>query len=129
MDTTVTLAVIISVIALVSSFVVPLLTVIINNRNRRRTWENEFYVQHRAKVIESYVRATGQVVRMHTEEAVAEYGRTFGEILVYISDPALIKKMEELDTKINKFLAKDPSAVKLFYSICEDLRKSPPRMS
>ena len=50
----------------------------------RETQNRIFYSQHRAEVIESFIRSAGQVIKSHTRENYAQFGACSGEIYLYL---------------------------------------------
>lgn len=101
-------AVSISLIALTSTIISPLLTAIINggvslllraldHKHERKLREQQYYTQHRADVIEQYISAAGKAARVRNAEAKAEFGAVMGEIYLYIDETAwpLLAEIEQ----------------------------------
>ena len=126
---------VIAVCALLFSLLSPLLTAIIQNvgESRRQKRESQqkaellnqqFYLQHRAEVIERYIRATGAALRLQTKENVTEYGMAMGEIYLYVPKE-LWPKLDKMDKSIDLYNSDTPS--ELFAEICKDLASLEPR--
>ena len=95
MDSTV--ALIISISALLFSVLSPIVTAIINGhysiKEKNLTMlsnsakeNNDFYIKHRAKVIEAYLSAAGKVVYFNDKKASSNFGKCATEIYLYIDE-------------------------------------------
>ena len=100
-------AVAISIIALASTVVSPLLTALINSycsirlrklemKHEKDLREQQYYTQHRSDVIERYITAAGKAARVRNVEAKMEFGAAMGEIYLYVdeSDWPLLAEIE-----------------------------------
>lgn len=124
METTVTLAAIISAIALLSSILSPVLVALINNRHLRKTAELNFYVQHRAEAIENYLSAAGEAIHDPSDKALPNYGKYAGEIYFHIPE----RLWYQVD-QITLALQTDDldNARGHFRTLCKELAVHPPR--
>ena len=52
----------------------------------RKAQNRVFYSQHRAEVIEAFIRSAGQVIKSHTRENYAQFGACSGEIYLYLDE-------------------------------------------
>lgn len=68
----------------------------------------EFYLDHRAVVIECYIKATGQIINNMSRENLSEFGATMGEIYLYI-DESLWPILDSISDKIIKAQYKEAS--------------------
>lgn len=95
MDSTV--ALIISISALLFSVLSPIVTAIINGhysikekdlamRSNSAKENNDFYIKHRAKVIEAYLSAAGRVIYYDDKKASTNFGKCAAEIYLYIDE-------------------------------------------
>lgn len=95
MDSTV--ALIISISALLFSVLSPIVTAIINGhysikekdlamRSNSAKENNDFYIKHRAKVIEAYLSAAGRVIYYDDKNASTNFGKCAAEIYLYIDE-------------------------------------------
>ena len=106
-------------IALFLSLVSPIISALINgvfslvqrnnqlkdDRNRRKF---DFYEQHRAEVIERYIREAGRASKLDTKENLAEFGSVMGEIFLY-TDKSLWPSIEKINAKLNMRTRQDAS--------------------
>lgn len=53
-------------------------------RNAARVRDQVFYTQHRAEVVESYLRAAGATINNETFATREEYGKTVAEMYIYL---------------------------------------------
>jgi hypothetical protein len=92
-----TIALIVSISALLLSIVSPIVTAIINGhysikekeltmRSENVKENNEFYVKHRTEVIESYIASAGAVVYHHNNTSKTDFGKCATEIYLYIDE-------------------------------------------
>ena len=93
---TVSLAVILSAITLLSTTLSSVLTVLIKNHHDRKMVEANFYTHHRAEVIENYLSAASTVVRVSSVENRCEFGKRSLEIYFYIPQQ-LWSKVDEIN--------------------------------
>lgn len=78
-----TASILISIAALVFSVASPAITAYLNNRHQLKMKRIEFNMEHRAQVIENYIRATGETIFTHKPTS-AQYGTYYGEIFLYV---------------------------------------------
>lgn len=113
--------------ALLLAIFSPAITAWINARVQIKERETAFYLQHRAEVIENYVRYTGAYIRFN-ENVSAKYGAAYGEILLNVSG-----KLSEMITRLNDLLFPyitadvQAEAIQLFNEICVCLASESPR--
>ena len=90
-------ALVISISALLFSILSPIVTAIINGhysiKEKNLTMlsnsakeNNDFYIKHRAKVIEAYLSAAGKVVYFNDKKASSNFGKCATEIYLYIDE-------------------------------------------
>lgn len=95
MDSTV--ALIISISALLLSVLSPIVTAIINGHysikeknlamlSNNVKENNDFYIKHRAEVIEAYLSAAGRVIYYNDKKASSNFGKCATEIYLYIDE-------------------------------------------
>ena len=118
-------------IALVLSIASPVITSVINSFSQRREREVIFYLHHRAEVIERYVKSTGAIIHWNDKESQIEYGKSYGEILLYVSG-SLRTSIESLNYRISNWgnLSDDDfkSMQMSFNDICKALSENSPRV-
>lgn len=118
------LSLIIALAALILSLISPIISSIINGMFRLKEKEIElkaeaekrdqdFYVQHRAEVIERYINAVGKAVQNFAASNRQEFGEVMGEIYIYV-DESLWPLLDVIADKIDKHNPSDPT---------DDLRK------
>ena len=114
---------IVSGIALIVAVLSPFFTAMITTRSEEKRQQIAFYNVHRAEVIEAYIRATGAVLKYADQASLLEYGRCYGEVLLYAPDDVRrdIVKLEDIR------IGASSEATKLFMSICIALAENPPR--
>ncbi len=78
----------------------------IEAENARR--RQQFYDQHRAEVIETYITAVGSVARSKAYSGIIEYGKAMGEIYLY-TDESLWPLLDSISEKITKNRSEDVS--------------------
>lgn len=89
------LSLVIAIAALVLSAVSPLISSLVNGHFRIKEkklditekqfeQERDFYYRHRAEVIESYIKATGQFIESGSCAKQENFGATMGEIYFYV---------------------------------------------
>lgn len=117
-----TLTAILSGIALVASVLSPVLSTIFTNRHQRKLYDRQFYLEHRAKVIEEYLAATGAVIRDSGDANLADYGKCSGEIYLYVPQE-LHCYLEQISVAIKE--AKYENALSHYEALCKNLE--PPR--
>lgn len=89
-------SIVISAIALVVSVISPVLTTLVNNYQRNKEFEQEFFTKHRAEVIERYINSVGSFARTGDLTFLAEYGKSYGEIFLYV-DKSLWPKLDNIN--------------------------------
>lgn len=78
---------IISGIALVAAVISPVLTTIINNHFQSKATSHKYYVEHRAEIIENYIRYAGSISRRsQSSDDYRGYGQYCKEIYLYIPE-------------------------------------------
>lgn len=123
---TVSLAVMLSAITLLSTILSSVLTVLIKNHHERKMAEANFYIYHRAEVIESYLSSASAMIRVPSAENRCEFGRRSLEIYFYIPQQLWNKV-----SAINSILLErhdrmnDAYAFDLLSDLCKELE--PPR--
>ena len=114
-------------ISLLISILTPILTSIINVVHETRMYKRRFYIEHKAEVIEKYISSTGKRILSADSDYAPEYGQHYGEALIYVNKETA-DKMLELHSILNPYSYDGKKAVDIFNSICNDLRKNPPRV-
>ena len=79
-------SIVIAAIALVVSVLSPIFTAILNNRYQLKLKRIEFNLQHRAEVIEGYIRTAGKATKSPTYENISDFGKYANEIYLYLDD-------------------------------------------
>ena len=116
---------IISGIALVAAVISPILTAIINNRHEIKMYNQRYYKEHRADVIENYIRYTGSISKHSaTSEDFRQYGKYSKEIYLYLPDDlwCTIDSIHDCISNSEYNHASDFLAI-----LCKELNKNPPR--
>jgi len=118
-------------IALLLAIASPIITSIINSFTTRREREASFYLQHQTEVIERYVQRAG--IAIWGKEGLSEYGKSYGEMILYCHDDDLISQIVDLNAIIKDLFAyegpdRKNEAMLLFNDICFKLSKNPPRV-
>lgn len=54
--------------------------------NAAKVRNQEFYTQHRAEVIERFLKAAGSVINFQTHSNMEEYGKTVAEMYIYVPE-------------------------------------------
>ena len=124
MEIQLTLAAIISGIALVAAIISPMLTTLIKNKHETKMYMAKFYIHHRAEVIERYVSSVGAVIHGQLTEDLREYGKHAGEIYVYVPE-RLWLTIEQIDLAIRALDCE--AAAGHFRVLCVELSKEKPR--
>lgn len=115
---------VIALSATVIATLTPMATTCMNNRHERKMYELRFYKQHQAEAIENYIRDTGSVISSHLEENLTAYGKSVGEILLYVPQPLC----EEISALHNLITSYDWSNTQDRYlKLCQDLAEYHPR--
>lgn len=116
---------IISGIALMTAIISPVITSIINNNHQIKIKNIEYYSEHRAKVIEDYIRVVGGLsTDAIYEQYLGAYGKCSKEIYLYIPEK-LWHYIDDIDTCISN---SEPIKAKgLLRDFCIELNKYPPR--
>lgn len=92
---------IIALAALAIAVLSPFLTAYLNNRHQLKMKRIEFNLEHRAQVIENYIRATGETIITHkpiSSQFGPHYGTYFGEVFIYVPNdlwPLLVRINEK----------------------------------
>lgn len=113
-------------IALVAAIISPIVTAIINNHYQTKMKRLQFFDEHRAEVIENYIRFTGSVSKMSSGfEEFRNFGKYSKEIYLYVSEDLwrYIDQIEELLYNRNY-----DDAHKILAVLCKELKKDPPRL-
>lgn len=121
---TLTLTVILSLVALAASVLSPILTALITNHHQRKMHEINFFETHRAETIERYIQAAGAVIRSGTQSTFTEYGACLGEIYFYVPQD-LWWHLDQISHFLNEPNYK--SAADHFTELCKKLANDPPR--
>lgn len=124
MELQLTWAAIIAGIALFTSIISPLLTVIIKNKHEREMYKVRFFYQHRAEVIERYVSSVGAAIHGQRAEDLCDYGKYAGEIFMYVPE-RLWPTIDQINLAIrgnNREYADG-----YFRTLCAELSKEHPR--
>lgn len=77
---------ILSTITLVVAIVSPVIVACVNNHHQTKIRKIDFYLQHRALVIEQYLSALGEITHGRTsyEESFIEAGKSSAEMYLYV---------------------------------------------
>ena len=113
-------------IALVAAIISPIVTAIINNHYQAKMKRLQFFDEHRAEVIENYIRFTGSINKMSAGyETYCKYGQYSKEIYLYISEDLwrYVDQIEEL-----LFNRNYDDANKVLAILCKALNENPPRL-
>lgn len=119
----------IALIALTFSLVSPIISSCINGyydmkridkENERRAEEHKqnFYIQHRAEVIESFIRNMGKCLQYSNEENFIDFSASSGEIYLYV-DKSLWPMIDTVIEKARQNAQEE--GLKVFYSLCKAL--------
>lgn len=109
----------ISLVALILSVVSPVIASIISGAFQiwqkrielnaaKEKRKQRFYEQHRAEVIERYIRAVGKACRMGTVANLDEFGASMGEIYLYVSKDHW-ELLDRIATKLDRQKFVNPS--------------------
>lgn len=118
------LSLVVALAALILSLISPIISSLISGVFRLKEKELElkaetekrdqdFYVQHRAEVIERYINAVGKAAQNFAATNRQEFGEVMGEIYIYV-DESLWPLLDTIADKIDKHNPADPT---------DDLRK------
>lgn len=127
---TVNLSLVISIAALLLSFLSPFLSALINGAFRlkekkldisaaREKEQQSFYIQHRAEVIERYISTAGAALKNPCTETMKNYGASIGEVYLYV-DSSLWPEIDKLDSLV-RYHADNSPGITLLNSICKSL--------
>lgn len=118
-------SVIISGIALLAAILSPVITTIINNIHETKMSNRRYYQEHRAEVIENFIRYAGAINELTGRDFdFREYGKCSKEIYLYIPEE-LWSTVDEIDKYIIA-CEYDKISDKLS-DFCKALKKYPPR--
>lgn len=121
----ITWSVIISAIALLVSVLSAPLTTFLNNRHQLKMRNIEFYQEHRAEAIETFIRTAGAAIRVQTNETMRDYGQAYGEMFLY-APHELWDDIIALNKEIMNFDDFQKTYVK-FAELCKALSEHSPR--
>lgn len=88
-------------IALIVAIASPIFTSILNNRHTYKMKRLEMYEERRICAFEAYLRSVQEVVAIGGQEARTNYGRAYGEILLYLPTE-LAEKANQIDRMFQK---------------------------
>lgn len=114
------ISLVIALSATVIATLTPMATTYMNNRHERKMYELRFYKQHQAEAIENYIRDTGSVISSPKEDNLTSYGKSVGEILLYVPQPLCdeISALHKLITSYDWSNAQD-RYLKLYQGLAE----------
>ena len=113
--------------ALLLAIASPLISAAITSKTQKREREATFFLQHKAEVIENYVRTTGAFLQHRSTDKAIIYGSAYSEIMLYVSDETAAK-ISELNNIIGFGYAETTSNEQsLFEEILQLLSKESPR--
>lgn len=84
------------------------------------------HIWHIASVFENYVRDTGCLINRKDVDAAAQYGKSYGEMLLYVPEN-IRSSIESLNRTLTSDI-EDPSAQYMFKNICKALSEHSPRI-
>lgn len=96
----------------------------LQQKHEQERERQSFYIQHRAEVIEKYIRSAGAVIYAKSSGDLREFGEVAGEIYFYL-DKSEWTWVEVLNDEINRY-DWDGAKGSLFH-LCEILAVTPPR--
>ncbi len=115
---------IISGITLLAAIFSPIITAWLNNRHQREIFNNKFYTEHRAGVIENYINSASRYIHSQQHEDCAVFGTYSAEIYLHVSDD-LWPIIDELNNCIS--LRNFDLAKSYLKELCKKLAKDAPR--
>lgn len=116
---------IISGIALVAAVISPVLTTIINNHFQNKVSHRRYYDEHRAEVIENYIRYAGMISRhSQSSEDFRGYGQYCKEVYLYLPE-SFWPLVDSAHNYITNSKFEEASAV--LTQLCKQLNEYPPR--
>lgn len=106
----------------------PIITALISLIAENIKYKRKFYTEHKAEVIELYISTTGKLIKFFSDDNVDNYGKYYGEALIYVSD-VIVEKMKQLDVLLEQryYNFDKNNANKLFQEICFEIKKDAPR--
>ena len=112
-------------ISLVISILSPAISALITTRHERKMYSLKFYEQHRAEIIEGYIRTCGAVLSNPTIDNLSDFGKFSGELFFYVPN-----ELYELVRNLNCLIRSREydAANELFNTLCTALTKNPPRL-
>lgn len=122
------LSISISLAALITSVLSPFLTEFLKNRHELKMYRLRFYSEHKAAVIERYVKATGEMIQFATPETCQSFGAAHGEMILYVDDDARLEMQKIYDMFVYNNHSSVSSAPQIFDSICAKLAEQYPRI-
>ena len=91
---------IISGIALVAAVLSPVITAIVNNTHQSKIDRQRYFDEHRAQVIENYIRSVGELCEdVDREQFRRSYGKNSKEIYLYLPE-SLWGKIDQIDYSV-----------------------------
>lgn len=109
----------ISIIALIFSFVLPILIAVINNKYETKKWIFEHYEKHRSEVIEQYLNVVSNYIFYPTYDKENDLGKVLSEIYMYIPKN-MWDKIEELNNLLPEHNYNSEKAKELFNQLCKE---------
>ncbi len=114
--------------ALLLAVASPIITSLIQSVSSRKTRNDEFYLEYKARAIEQYARSACRMMYWDDKDSRAEYSKSFGELLIVVPNE-IRDKLKKFDEIITDEMQPDYEEAKtLFYDICSDLSKHTPRV-
>ena len=112
-------SVLITIAVAIAAIVSPAVTTCMNNKHAEKMFKLEFYVKHRAEILERYLRNVGALIATEGHiTAREEYLRSYGEVFLYLPED-LHQSAKTLDSLLDNHEYRNARIV--FSSLCKDL--------
>lgn len=118
------ISLVLSIVALVSSVLSPVLVAFVNLINEHAVFRRKFHFEHKVEVIERYISSAGEAIFSRSEDSRAAFGRVCGEIYLYLPS-GYWKMADELRNAIRD--CDYTKAADFFSVLCKAICFTPPR--
>mgnify|MGYP000087755007 CR=1 FL=1 len=125
----ITPSIIISIAALIVAIFVPFINAILNNRHSSKMYKQRFANEHKADVIEKYMREAGEIIQAVTADNLRWFGSAHGEMMLF-ADDEIKPEMQKLYSMFLGYgnRVDQTEAASLLQEISHHLSKQSPRL-
>lgn len=129
MDLNVLIPQITAIITASLALVSPWIIAIINHKHEEKMHKLKFYEEHKAEVIENFLRKTGAYIYSHNWDKKLDIGEYSGEIYLYVDQKLWneIDKLLELTYQRNHDEKTYLHAKHVHQNLCKELKQYAPR--